>query len=261
VPADGCWAYCVTHADAGLPPGIEGVDPAGALERVVAGDLAVWVSAVPLAEFGEGPLRANLNDLTWLERVARRHEAVLEHALAETTIVPLRLCTIFADRDGAGRMLREQHDTLADVLERLAGRQEWAVKLLLDLDQLAAAAASEGGEPATTAAPGSGTAYLTRRRSERRAGETAERLATQLADDVHARLREWADDAVVNRPQNRRLSGHEGEMALNGAYLIGAARAAELPALVAELGERHRDLGARLELRGPLPPFNFVSRP
>jgi hypothetical protein len=29
---------------------------------------------------------------------------------------------------------------------------------------------------------------------------------------------------------------------------------------VAELEAAHRSLGARLELRGPLPPYNFVPR-
>jgi Gas vesicle synthesis protein GvpL/GvpF len=259
VPTDALWAYCVTRAQDRSPADVAGVDPARLVERVVAGELAVWVSRVPLDEFGEGSLRENLNDFAWLERVARRHEAVLEGALAAGTIVPLRLCTIFADPDGAGRMLRERHETLTAALDRLAGRQEWTVKLLLDRERLEAAAGGDAPEPVAPA--GSGTAYLSRRRSERRAGEGAERLAATLADEVHARLREWAEDAVVGRPQNRELSGHQGWMALNGAYLVEATRAGQLRDIVAELGERHRDLGARLEVGGPLPPFNFAGRP
>ena len=41
-------------------------------------------------------------------------------------------------------------------------------------------------------------------------------------------------------------------------YLVEQARTAELSALVAELQERYGTLGARLELSGPLPPFNFT---
>lgn len=66
------------------------------------------VSRVGLAEFGAEPLRANLNDFAWLERVARAHEAVLEHALRAATIVPLRLCTIYADAERARAMLAER---------------------------------------------------------------------------------------------------------------------------------------------------------
>ena len=94
---DGLWAYCITRASD--PPRIDGVHGAS-VARVEADGLAVLVSRVPLAEFGEDALRRNLNDLDWLERVAREHETVLEKALAGGTIVPLRICTIFSDERG-----------------------------------------------------------------------------------------------------------------------------------------------------------------
>jgi hypothetical protein len=259
VPDDAVWAYCVGATGDRLPPGQAGVHPAHPVECIDAGDLAALVSRVPLAEFGEGPLREHLNDLAWLERVARRHEAVLEDALAQATIVPLRLCTIFATEDGVRRMLVERNDALSATLAALAGHQEWTVKLLLDRSQLEAAARAE--EPETeAAATGSGAAYLGRRREERRIAEAAGDLAAALAEDVHAHLREVAADTVVNAPQNRELSGHEGEMVLNGAYLVEAAGAERLRDRVAELQARHGALGARLELRGPLPPFTFAGR-
>jgi gas vesicle protein GvpL/GvpF len=99
-----------------------------------------------------------------------------------------------------------------------------------------------------------------RRRQERQLREEADRLAGGLAEDVHARLQDWATDAVVNPPQNPELSGHEGDMLLNAAYLVEAEKVERLHELVAELRERHRELGARLELTGPWPPYNFVPR-
>jgi hypothetical protein len=75
---------------------------------------------------------------------------------------------------------------------------------------------------------------------------------------VHAQLQDWATDAVVLPAQNPELSGHEGRMLLNGAYLVEAERVEGLHALVAELEERHRGLGVRLQLTGPWPPYNFI---
>jgi hypothetical protein len=63
---------------------------------------------------------------------------------------------------------------------------------------------------------------------------------------------------VLLPAQNPELSGHEGKMLLNGAYLVEVERVAGLRALVAELEERHGALGARLELTGPWPPYNFI---
>jgi Gas vesicle synthesis protein GvpL/GvpF len=93
---------------------------------------------------------------------------------------------------------------------------------------------------------------------EREVREAADRLAVTVAEEVHARLQDWASDAVLSPPQNRDLSGHEGEMLLNGAYLVETPKVGRLRELVGELQERHRALGIRLELTGPWPPYNFV---
>jgi hypothetical protein len=252
------WLYCVTRDGDPLPDNLAGVHPEHAVERVERGGLAALVSRVPLSEFGEEALRRNLNDLPWLERVARSHEAVLERALEHATIVPVRLCTIFDDEQAAARMLDEQRSELEAALDALAGRREWSVKLLVDRAALEAAAGGE--DPGDDTAPGSGAEYMLRRREERRTRELAQRLAAELAEDVHSHLRERASDAVVNAAQNRDLSGHEGDMLLNGAYLVEDAEVERLRAAVAELQDRHRALGARLVLSGPFPPYNFVPR-
>ena len=247
------WAYCVTRAAAPAPAGLSGLG--GQVERIEHAGLAALVSRVPASEYGEDVLPGFLNDLERLEEVARSHETVLERAAERGTIVPLRLCTIFVDAAGVRRMLTRDQAALEQALARLDGREEWAVKLLLDEQppEVEADVAAGGAS--------SGTAYLVQRREERERRAASERLGRELAEDVHARLQDWAVDAVVNPPQNRELSGHAGEMLLNGAYLVEADRADELRRLVAELQEQHGAAGARLELTGPLPPFNFAMQP
>ena len=147
---------------------------------------------------------------------------------------------------------------LAAALGALEGRQEWGVKLLVDRERSRGAARrSPGATPAgrpqrrrrlPAAAPRGSSALR----------EAVDALAAELAEDVHARSQDWAADAVVRPPQNRELSGHEGEMVLNGAYLVERDRADGLRELVAELEERHRGARRRIELTGPWPPYNFV---
>jgi hypothetical protein len=256
------WAYCVLRSAEPLPVDIGGVASGARVDRVEGGDLAALVSRVPIAEFGAEPLRENLNDLDWLERVARAHEEVLERALEQSTIVPLRLCTIYESEQNVREMLEREHDTLAHALDALAGRQEWGVKLIADVDRLAEAARSRSEEAAALedelSARTGGAAYMLRRRLERHVREMVDSLAAEVADEVHTRLQDWTNDAVIRPPQNPELSGHEGQMLLNGAYLVDAERVEGLRELVAELEERHRALGARIELTGPWPPYNFV---
>jgi hypothetical protein len=259
---DGLWAYCVASRESELPAGHPGVHPAGGTRRLERGRLTALVSSVPLAEFGEEALRENLNDLGWLERVARAHEAALEAALSTATIVPLRLCTIYRDERGVQRMLETEASGFEAALDLLAGRQEWGVKLLVDrveLERVVRAGNAEVAEMERELASSSGGgAYMMGRRVERQVREAADRALGELAEDVHARLQDWADGAVLNAPQNRDLSGHQGEMILNGAYLVEVEKVDGFRDLVAELHERHRGLGAQLELAGPWPPYNFV---
>jgi hypothetical protein len=248
------WAYGVVPAGTTLPATGVGI-AGGVVQPVPAGDLVALTSRVPRREFAAEPLRDNLNDLKWLERVAREHEAVLEQVIEATTIVPLRLCTIFDDADGVTRMLEREREPLTRALQRLDGRQEWGVKLLVDGDRLAATAA-----PARDQAQGDGgAAYLARRRHEREAREAARALAVQLVEDIDGSLRAHAIDAVRLPAQNRELSGHSGDMVLNAAYLVDDGAVDELRACVGELQERHAEFGARLQLTGPWPPYNFVT--
>jgi hypothetical protein len=254
------WAYCVVRAGDRRPAELHGVDPGFAVEPVEAAGLVALVSRVPRSGFAAEPLRQNLNDISWLERVARAHEVVLEETLAAATLVPLRLCTLFEDFEGVRRMLGNERDKLTAALDALDGRQEWGVKVLVDPERLEEQARARVGD-ATAAgdeAAGAGGAYMRRRRIDRQVREAAHALMSELAEDVRATLEHSALDVVTRPPQNRELSGYEGEMLVNAACLIDSARVDALRALVGELEARHHGLGARVELTGPWPPYNFV---
>ena len=257
--ADGLlWAYCVTRANDELRGELVGVADAP-VDLIEADGLAALVGRVPASEFSAQPLRRNLNDLPWLERVARAHEAVLEGAMAVATIVPLRICTLYEREDGVRRMLAEERNVLTGALDVLAGRQEWGVKLLVDHERLVEAAHRRTGRAGDDlVGRGEGAAYLMRRRVEREVRDATHAVATDVARQVHARFQSWARAAVTLPAQNRELSDYEGEMLLNAAYLVEDDRVAALPTLASELEVRHDPLGARIELTGPWPPYNFV---
>jgi hypothetical protein len=217
--------------------------------QIEAAGLHALASRVPLAEFGEEALRRNLNDLAWLEATARAHQDVLDATAGASTIVPLRLCTIYANEERVRELLVAERERFAEALHLLRGKSEWGVKAYA---QPVAAEAAPDREPV------GGGAYFDRKRREREAREQAIRAVDESVHEVHAALAEWATDAVVNRPQNRDLAGYEGEMVLNAAYLIDDDRVSEFEAMVDAFDERHREAGLRFELTGPWPPYNFV---
>jgi hypothetical protein len=262
--AEAWWIYCVVPRSRTLPEGLVGL-AGGTPERVEAGELAAVASPVPLDEYGEEPLRRNLNDLDWLERMARTHETVIERMLGGGEVVPVRVCTIYSSREQVSAMLEERADTLGATLGRLAQRSEWGVKVLLERPKLEARAVSEvgltetDGSAAKPNAGGAGAAYIARKRLATRVRDESERLLSEAVRDVHGLLAESASDAAVLPAQNRELSGYTGEMVLNGAYLVSEAGRDAFASLVHELDVRYDELGLKFELTGPWPPYNFVA--
>ncbi|RSS72847.1 gas vesicle protein, partial [Streptomyces sp. WAC05292] len=58
---------------------------------------AFAVSDVPRSEWDEEALKVRFEDLAWLEETARAHHRVIEELAAHTTVLPLRLATLYAD--------------------------------------------------------------------------------------------------------------------------------------------------------------------
>jgi hypothetical protein len=240
------WCYGVTD---GAVPDTAGVDgaPVRALEHA---GLTALVSEVPAARFSSGALEAELEDMGRLEALARAHENVLGAALEAGPVVPFRLCTIYSDADAVRASLAGQQVALADALRAVTGMAEWSVKVL-HRPGAASAAATAGGA--------SGADYLARKREAREQAAATADAAADVAGRVHERLTAQAADAVLAHAQDRRLSGHEGEMVLNAAYLVPDDRAEAFRAAVEELAQRYESEDLHFQLAGPWPAHHFST--
>lgn len=250
--------------------------------RVVrASGLAAVVSAVPLPEYGEQSLRRNLEDLTWLEHVARVHHRVVDTLARGGPVVPARLATVHTDERRLAALLDERRADLTATLDRLAGHQEWGVKGYLvpggptgfvpeaaergrggpRADESGGGGSGESGGRGAgsgeSGGGGAGAAYLRRRRAQLLARESGQQLAARSAAAVHQDLTGYATETRLHQPQDRRLTGAAGPMLLNGAYLVPVERVATFKAAVAEFTRSGPTL--RLELTGPWPPYSFVA--
>ncbi|MFF7654111.1 GvpL/GvpF family gas vesicle protein [Streptomyces sp. NPDC007983] len=235
--------------------------PRTALERVrgVAGEpvravphlgLAVLAGPVPAADFDEGPLRERLEDLTWLEGVARAHQRVVDTAGADTCVIPVRMATVCRGEEGLRRLLATGRDRFTTALDRLEGRVEWGVKVY--------AAPAPAEEPsAEPSAATSGRDYLRRRGAQRRASEERWGRTEEGARRVHETLAALAEGARLHPPQDVRLSGEADRNVLNAAYLLPREDSEAFAEQVGRLAGR--EPGLRLELTGPWAPYSFVA--
>ena len=156
-------------------------------------------------------------------------------------------------------MMGREGPALVEALERLEEKAEWGVKAFAEpgaLEQAAAERAQEGSEGESLSP---GAAYMDRRRRESRARENAEEIADGWAQSIHRQLEDCAAEALLNPLQGRELSGHDGDMLLNGVYLVEDEAAGRFRELVSALEDGYRSRGVAVELTGPWPAYNFVK--
>jgi hypothetical protein len=213
----------------------------GRVELIEQDGLVALASPVPASEFSGAALERRLDDLETLGRLARAHASVLDGALAVGDVIPLRMCTLYGTQEAVRRMLRDERERLLSALERIAGAFEVGVK-----------AFASPSRPDESPPPASGAEYLAARLAQRRRAATSEASVERAAADLHTRLAEHADGAVLLPPQDRRLTGRETEMVLNGAYLVGRDAARDFQRL-AEAEE------LETEVTGPWPPYHFAE--
>jgi Gas vesicle synthesis protein GvpL/GvpF len=210
--------------------------------------VAAVVSAVDAERFSETALRRSLEDLQWLEGIARAHNAVVSNLAHRRPVAPVRLATVFTNAENVRALLRTRAQEFVAALDRVRGRCEWAVKgFAVGGDAAPAKASSDDLSP--------GRSYLAQRRAERDRRDQHSRAASTEAEVLHGRL---ADLALASRrypPQDRRLSGHRDEMVLNAAYLLPEGEEAEFRQVVDDYQGRH----LRLQLDGPWAPYSFAT--
>jgi hypothetical protein len=218
-----------------------GADAVAGVVTLAEGPVAGLVARVSLAEFDEASLPQRLADPEWLERNIRRHEQVLESALAAGPVVPCRFCTVYRSEHELRRFLADRGAVLVSALARLEGRVELGVK-----------AFAAGAPPSEAAGAESGRAYLEARRREKQAREELARTRATTVRDLHLHLLIAADDGVLLSLQSRELSGRDAEMVFNASYLVADLKGFE-QALEAAAPD-----GFDVEVTGPWPPYNFV---
>ena len=260
----GWYVYCVVGDGAlALPASLPAVGEGRPVRLLRADDLAAVASQVALSQFGEETLRERLGDVAWLERTARTHERVLDEVRVRTTVIPMRLCTIYRSEGSVVEMLVRERRALGEALARLAGKTEWGVKVFVRPTDVERGARQTSAELATLHAEldgaSAGTAYMRRKQLEGLLHEETERLVEACVEALHSRLSTLAVEALRNPLQREEASGHSAAMVLNGVYLLDDGATEDFHACVAALAEQYRPRGYDVRPTGPWPPYNFVK--
>lgn len=245
-----------------------GIDPTRPVYLLGSGRVQAVVSAIPAADFTQEAIASGLQDAIWVERHVRAHQRVLDQLVASRqTILPLRFCTIYRDEATVQALLAARESALLAELVRLWQKQEWGVKLFVELATLQTALFN-GHTGLDSRAPDdeiavlrrriaglpNGAAFLYKKKLETLVATRADEYAFALADESHARLARYAVAAVTNP-----LPQVHPDLRLNAAYLLAMPDVVSFRHEVETLGECYAALGVCYEVSGPWPAYNFLN--
>ena len=197
----------------------------------------------------------------------RTHQRVLDEAEKELgTVIPLGFDTILRSKDDAispdqvvKDWLKEDSKRLKSVIERIEGRDEYAVQIFYS-PHVIAKQITEGNEEIRRikdemSSKSPGTAYLYEQKVERAVKAEIERLASDWFRDFYARVKRHCDDIVVEKT---RKADRNKVMLLNLSCLVARERVDNMGE---ELDKINNMEAFSVHFSGPWPPYSFVAKP
>ena len=213
------YVYCLARSPqapsldpvSGIPDGMPGTSGL----RLIPVETGFWLVAAdaPLSAYGSEEIERRLSDLDWVSERALAHEAMVEHFASSWTVLPMKLFTLFHNDERAAAQIREQREEIGRVLDRIAGRVEWGVRVHFRED--------EARRQALTAAqnesrPASGTGFLLRKKAEK---ESTRNLAGQARIEAESAYEELARHAAETRRREPAPGEAGARLLLDAAFL------------------------------------------
>jgi Gas vesicle synthesis protein GvpL/GvpF len=241
-PPLGRYVYCIVRSSAPLPNWRIGLgQPPSEVTTVNFRDLAAVVSHIPL-----GVLDATRENVL-------AHQRVNETVMESLTVLPMSFGTVFRTDDDIIEFLRAAYDAFADVINKMADKLEFGLKVLWDRDAIIEMIEVEDesirrlkGELSAL----KGSTYFARMQYGRMVDAALEARSERYVVEIFEALRGVAVASRSNKPIG-------DKMIMNAAFLVSREGEAAFDARVKALGALYDKL--TFKYTGPWPPYNFVN--
>ena len=212
----------------------------------------VILSRVPIERFTGAEAEQRLADLEWLVPRAQAHDRVIARAMDRATVFPLTFGTLFSSLPAMALEAATRRRALLGFFERMAGREEWSVKVSMDRERAIAARMQalypEGGE-----APTGGRGYLLK---QRRRGEAEQAIGPWLRGQLGCldeSLRPSCETLLIRPPRD--------DVVANRACLVARDHTSSFFEAIERSRESFTRQGLDLHCSGPWPLYSFCGTP
>lgn len=222
-------------------------------------DIAAVTSAVSLEDFSGPSAESRMQELSWMGPRACRHEEVIEEVMRRSPVLPARFGTIFFSLERLKRLLKVHYVAILQFLDRVAGKEEWAVKAFLDRGKaqenfLSEALATEA-ERLASLSPG--RRYLQEQRIRDRVVKEMNRWLKVTCKGIWNDVSRYASDVRECKVLFQGLTEIHTDMIFNWAFLVSRDSVGNFHSRIRRANADYQKKGLFFQLSGPWPPYNF----
>jgi hypothetical protein len=257
------YVYAIGRADS-APEGTaarslatEAVDRSENFQSVLGAGLEAIATPVPRDEFSQEAVDLRAGDLEWLGAIGYRHQGVIIELMTEGDVVPLRAFSLFSSETTLRRYLEENAERLEKVLQRVAGKREWTLRVEFDPEPWNEALGRRVSSLAKLTREidiaGAGKAFLLRKRLDEEKKKASREAEEQVVSEIESSIVEKLACQTVAESRQQR-SGAFPQLNV----LINRDEESVLQELQAELAGRYGGDGISIALTGPWPPYTFA---
>jgi hypothetical protein len=181
------------------------------------------------------------------------HERVNEIVMRSFTVIPMSFGTVFKTHDDIIQLLRGAYDAFRDVLDKMADKVEFGLKVLWDRDLVIAEIENDDEDVRrlkNEISTQRGSTYFARMQYGRLIETALQGRAERYVSEIFDELRDACVASRGNKPIGDR-------MIMNAAFLVSRDKETAFDAKVKEIGALYQTLNFRYT--GPWPPYNFVN--
>jgi hypothetical protein len=248
-PETATYVFCLVQSARapslrGAPDGV----PGGGAPRLISIDRDIWavVADAPLERFNSEQLESDFQDVEAISRHALAHAAVVEFFFRRSTVIPLKLFTLFSTDDRARAHIRGRGPGLRKLFTDLREREEWGVRVIAgEVEAESARSLSSGRD------------YLVIKKRLNDQGVSPSRGAVREAKGAVKTLAKLASKV---RKETFPPPGRGRPFVTGASLLVKVKRRGRWQKEVARLSGALAKRGHRLEVNGPWPPYHFVAK-
>jgi hypothetical protein len=256
---EGIYVFCFARAH-GIPAlKIAGLDDRFPVWKWEFKDVMAAVSKISVEDFTGPAAEARLQDLSWVGPRACRHQEAVEQVMRYSPVLPTRFGTIFTSLKSLEKLLEMHHGIICRFLDRVADKDEWSVKGLMDR-----AKAKERAldliftrEEGRLSSLSPGMRYFQEQRIRSDAGKEIHGWLKETRKKITDDLGRYAMDFCELKVYSRGATGIDTDIVLNWAFLVSQKTKEDFRARIEQTNADNAQQGLFLQLSGPWPPYSF----